>query len=76
MSEKRTKADTAQREADQLEEKSSRRPPRIRGKKHVRISAKPLCGSWKKLPSKSELDLRLSIEQLGALEGDHLSQAQ
>jgi hypothetical protein len=31
MSEKRTKADKAQREADQLEEKSSRRPPQNQG---------------------------------------------
>jgi len=33
MSEKRTKADKAQREADQLEEKSFRRPPQNQGKK-------------------------------------------
>ena len=45
MSEKRTKADKAQREADQLEEKSSRRAPQNQEKKHVRISAKRLCGS-------------------------------
>jgi hypothetical protein len=33
MSEKRTKADKAQREADQLERKSSHRPPQNPGKK-------------------------------------------
>ena len=33
MSEKRTKAGKAQREADRLEEKSSRRPPQNQGKK-------------------------------------------
>jgi hypothetical protein len=33
MSEKRTKADKAQREADQLDKKSSRRPPQNQGKK-------------------------------------------
>lgn len=33
MSEKRTKADKAQREADQLAKKSSRRPPQNQGKK-------------------------------------------
>jgi hypothetical protein len=33
MSEKRTKADKGQREADQLEKKSSHRPPQNQGKK-------------------------------------------
>jgi hypothetical protein len=33
MSEKRTKADIEQREADQLEKKSSHRPPQNPGKK-------------------------------------------
>jgi hypothetical protein len=33
MSEKRTKADKAQREADKLEKKSSHRPPQNPGKK-------------------------------------------
>jgi len=33
MSEKRTKTDKAQREADQLEKKSSHRPPQNQGKK-------------------------------------------
>ena len=33
MSEKRTKADKAQREADLLDEKSSHRPPQNQGKK-------------------------------------------
>ena len=33
MSEKRTKADKAQREADLLDKKSSRRPPQNQGKK-------------------------------------------
>jgi hypothetical protein len=33
MSEKRTKADKAQREADLLDKKSSHRPPRNQGKK-------------------------------------------
>jgi hypothetical protein len=33
MSEKRTKADKAQREAEQLEKKSSHRPPQNPGKK-------------------------------------------
>ena len=33
MSEKRTKADKAQREADRLDKKSSRRPPQNQGKK-------------------------------------------
>jgi len=33
MSEKRTKADKAQRQADQLEKKSSQRPPQNQGKK-------------------------------------------
>jgi len=33
MSEKRTKAEKAQREADQLEKKSSHRPPQNQGKK-------------------------------------------
>jgi hypothetical protein len=33
MSEKRTKAEKAQRAADQLEKKSSHRPPQNRGKK-------------------------------------------
>ena len=32
MSEKRTKADKAQREADQLEKKASHRPPQNQGK--------------------------------------------
>ena len=35
MSEKRTKADKGQREADQLEKKSSHRPPQNQGKKHA-----------------------------------------
>jgi len=33
MSEKRTKTDKAQREADQLEKKASHRPPQNQGKK-------------------------------------------
>ena len=33
MSEKRTKTDKGQREADRLEKKSSRRPPQNQGKK-------------------------------------------
>jgi hypothetical protein len=33
MSQKRTKADKGQREADQLEKKSSQRPPQNQGKK-------------------------------------------
>jgi hypothetical protein len=33
MSEKRTKTDKGQREADQLEKKSSHRPPQNKGKK-------------------------------------------
>jgi hypothetical protein len=33
MAKKRTKADRAQREADQLEKKSSHRPPQNQGKK-------------------------------------------
>jgi len=54
MSEKRTRADKAQREADQLEKKASHRPPQNRGKKPredfsqaaVRI-VEVSCLSWK-----------------------------
>jgi hypothetical protein len=49
MSEKRTKADKALRGADQLEKKASHRPPQNPGKNHARTSAKPLCGSSKRL---------------------------
>jgi hypothetical protein len=44
MSEKRTKADKAQRQADKLEKKA-RHPQAKKRKRHVRISAKPLLGS-------------------------------
>ncbi len=55
MSEKRTKSDKAQRQADQLEKKVSPYvDDRIKGKNHARTSAKPLCGSSKRQPSSTK----------------------
>jgi len=41
VSEKRTKADKAQRQADQLEKKASRRPAQTRKKKPTREGLQP-----------------------------------
>jgi len=41
MSEKRTKADKAQRQTDQLEKKASRRPAQTRKKKPTREGLQP-----------------------------------
>jgi hypothetical protein len=45
MSKKRTKADKALRQADELEKKLSRRPAQSRKKKPREDSARPLPGS-------------------------------
>jgi hypothetical protein len=55
MSEKRTKADKGQREADQLEKKSSHRPPQNQGKKAREDLAKPLCGRPKQFSNRPDV---------------------
>jgi len=44
MSEKRTKADKALRQADKIEKRHLTVQHRIRGKSHAKTSARRLCG--------------------------------
>jgi len=49
MAKKRTKADKAQRQANQLEKRADTRPEQTpKGPNPARTSAKPLRGSWEK----------------------------
>jgi len=60
MSEKRTKADKAQREADQLEKKSFHRPAQNQGKKAREDFSQAAVRIVEEVLSKSELHLRRS----------------
>jgi len=53
MSEKRTKADKAQRQADQLEEKTAHRPSQLSNKASMEVNVVqcPRCSAWLVVPA-------------------------